>query len=125
MYQPLGNRGPAAGAGGGKMIEIAPGILEPLRGSEETWRAIQADFYRPATCVACGCGNGCDDTTLFVIQDARYVLCPACKVVGPVDNDDGDETSGGRGGGVGLGFTHDDLVAWLSSSSSLGRQYYY
>jgi hypothetical protein len=115
------------GGGGGGMVEIAPGVLAPLRGSRETWRAIQRDDYRPTTCVVCGCGSAHDTTTLFVIQDASYVLCPICRVVGPVDGDSDDNvsnaggasstTSGGaKTGGVGLGFTHEDLVTWISSS---------
>jgi hypothetical protein len=117
------------GGGGGGMVEIAPGVLAPLRGSRETWRAIQRDDYRPTTCVVCGCGSAHDTTTLFVIQDASYVLCPICRVVGPVDGDSDDNVSsaggassttsgGGKTGGVGLGFTHEDLVTWISSSSS-------
>ena len=116
------------------MVEIAPGVLAPLRGSRETWRAIQRDYYRPTTCVVCGSGSAHDTTTLFVIQDASYVLCPICRVVGPVDSDGDDNgnnsnagasvsSSGGpKTGGVGLGFTHEDLVTWITSaSSSSGR----
>lgn len=111
------------------MVEIAPGVYAPLRGSHETWRAIQRDFYRPTTCVVCGCGGGGsgsgtdgDATTLFVIQDASYVLCPICRVVGPVEPDPDSSGGGGGGaakaGGVGLGFTHEDLVTWITTSSS-------
>jgi hypothetical protein len=72
--------------------------------------------------VACGCGNGTTGagSTLLVIQDARYVLCPSCKVVGPVEREpgqEGEEEQEGVGGGVGLGFTHDDLISWLSGAS--------
>jgi hypothetical protein len=42
-------------------------------------------------------------------------------VVGPVEqNDNGANSSGSTvgAGGVGLGFTHEDLVTWITSSAS-------
>jgi hypothetical protein len=86
-------------------IEVSPGLYLPLRGADETWRAIECDFYEPTACLICS-------LTIFCIQDADYVLCPACRVVNPMD---------GRGdchtvntGSVGLGFTLDDLAKWQS-----------
>lgn len=78
-------------------VQVAPGEYLPLRGAEETWRAIQVDFYLPCGCVGC-------DGTIFCIQDAEFVLCPCCKSVGPM--------SGGGGHGVGIGFTMEDLAKW-------------
>jgi hypothetical protein len=80
------------------MIEVAPGQYMRLRGADETWTAIQDDFYAPCVCYAC-------DLTLFCIQNATYVLCPQCQVVNPFD---GDESKGG----VGLGFTIESLSKW-------------
>ena len=40
-------------------------------------------------------------------MDATYVLCPVCKVVSPLDNGI-DAVQGG----VGLGFSFDDLQKW-------------
>lgn len=80
------------------MIEVAPGQYMRLRGADETWTAIQDDFYAPCVCYAC-------DLTLFCIQNATYVLCPQCQVVNPFD---GDESNGG----VGLGFTIESLSKW-------------
>ena len=56
-----------------KMIEVCPGVRLRLRGASETWKAIESDFYIPATCIGC-------DTVIFCIQDAMYVLCPICRV---------------------------------------------
>jgi len=81
------------------MIQVAPDVIVPLRGSEETWEAIKDDFYLPALCLGC-------ENTVFVIQDAAYVLCPECRVVSAMEGDFMDRTSAG----VGLGFTYDELI---------------
>lgn len=87
-----------------KTIEIMPGLRVPLRGAEETWNCIEQDFYLPVTCFGC-------TTELCCIQDASYVLCPVCRVVGPMDTGAGDF---GSTVGVGLGFSFDDLFQWQS-----------
>ena len=81
-------------------IEIAPGLMARLRGAKETWEAVENDFYLPTTCFCC-------QTDLFCIMDANYVLCPTCKVVGPLEG-----CAQGMEGGVGLGFTYQDLQQW-------------
>lgn len=86
-----------------RYIEIVPGHSTRLRGAQETWQCIEQDFFMPVTCLACGLDLCC-------IQDADYVLCPICKVISPMDN---IEESIGIGG-VGLGFTLDDLARWQS-----------
>ena len=43
------------------------------------------------------------------IMDASYVLCPVCKVVNPMEG-----SADGLEGGVGLGFTLDDLREFQS-----------
>ena len=60
---------------------------------------MENDFYLPVSCFCCS-------SDLLCIMDANYVLCPACKVVSPM------EGCGGGDGGVGLGFTFDDLQQW-------------
>lgn len=80
-------------------IEITPGFTARLRGAEETWRAIENDFYLPAPCFCC------QTDELFCIMDASFVLCPSCKVVSPMEE-------GSMDGGVGLGFTHAQLRQW-------------
>jgi hypothetical protein len=83
------------------LIQVAPGIQAPLRGSDETWEAIKQDFYVPGMCLSC-------DITLFVIQDAAYVLCPDCHCVNVMEGDFVDRIAAG----VGLGFKYDDLMRW-------------
>jgi hypothetical protein len=87
-----------------KTIEIMPGLRVPLRGAEETWNCIEQDFFSPVTCFGCS-------TELCCIKDASYVLCPVCRVVGPMDTGAGDF---GSTVGVGLGFSFDDLFQWQS-----------
>jgi hypothetical protein len=84
----------------GITLEIAPGHYARLRGADETWACVERDFYMPVTCFAC-------TSELCCIQDATYVLCPNCRVVSPMD---GMEPT--HDGGVGLGFTMDDLCRW-------------
>jgi hypothetical protein len=82
------------------MIEISPGVHVRLRGANETWKAIEQDYYMPAECLCC-------QTTIFCIQNADYVLCPDCRVVSRM------EGSSCQGiGGVGLGFKYEDLANW-------------
>jgi hypothetical protein len=83
------------------MIEVAPGNFLRLRGAEETWHAIQNDFYSPCICLCC-------EETLFCIENASYVLCPACRVVSPLEQCHDGESEGG----VGLGFTMENLAKW-------------
>jgi len=85
-----------------KTIEISPGEYLRLRGADETWKAIQHDFYMPSKCSCC-----C--TTIFCIQDANFILCPECRVVSPMP---GVYYEGSNDGGVGLGFTMEELAQW-------------
>jgi hypothetical protein len=81
-------------------IEISPGVQVHLRGADETWEAIEHDYYMPTECICC-------ESTIFCIRDADYVLCPDCRVVSRL------EDSSSRGiGGVGLGFKYEDLARW-------------
>jgi hypothetical protein len=82
------------------MIEISPGVHACLRGADETWKAIEQDYYMPAECLCC-------QATIFCIQNADFVLCPDCRVVSRM------EGSSSQGmGGVGLGFKYEDLANW-------------
>jgi hypothetical protein len=82
-----------------KYIEISSGEYLRFRGADETWRAIEQDFYMPCECCCCV-------LTIFCIQDADFVLCPECRVVSPMAGMSCEE------GGVGLGFTMEDLARW-------------
>jgi len=78
-------------------IEIAPGVSAPLRGSTESYEAIQQGFSVTCSCFCCA-------TNLVCIADADYVLCPDCRVVSPVCCDlKPPPSSCPRKGGVGLG----------------------
>ena len=86
-----------------KWIEISQGISLRLRGAQETWSYIEKDLYLPTTCECCS-------LHLLCITDASYVFCPACQVVSPFYNS--TNKSGCGDGGVGLGFTFDQLSQW-------------
>jgi hypothetical protein len=84
-----------------------------LRGADETWNAIMNGGYIPAPCLSCG-------LDLLCVIDAEYILCPECRVVGPVFEDElGMRLEFLQGGsqkpyGVGMGFKPDDLERWQS-----------
>ena len=83
------------------MIQIAPGVQVPLRDKEEVRAAVQEDFYLPGLCLGCS-------ATLFVVQDAAFVLCPDCRTVSPMEGDFVDRAAAG----VGSGFTFEELTQW-------------
>jgi hypothetical protein len=85
-----------------KMVEISPDVWVRLRGADETWACIEQDYFCPVTCFGC-------TLELCCIQDADFVLCPVCRVVSPMNGLGVRED-----GGVGLGFTFDDLAKWQS-----------
>jgi hypothetical protein len=72
-------------------MEISPGVFAALRGSQETLSAIREGDCVNVNCFWCA-------AKLLCISDAEYVLCPDCKVLGPLDL----PRKGGVGG-VGLG----------------------
>lgn len=89
-------------------IEIYPGHFLPLRGAQETSEAIRCDFYMPTYCAICS-------LTLFCIRDAKYVICPMCRVVHLMEDDNSGGAREDEGGGVGLGFTLQDLAKWQTA----------
>lgn len=93
------------------MIEVSPGEFLRLRGADETWKAIHNDFYVPGVCVMC-------DMTLFCIQDAIFILCPECLIVSPLEGVVYD----GYDGGVGMGFTMENLAIWQEEIRSEGNR---
>jgi hypothetical protein len=82
------------------MYEVSPGVQEKLRGAMETWSHLQRDFYLPTCCKSCF-------VELTCIKNLDYVLCPLCQEVNPID-----APPEGGGGGLGLGFTVEDLRRW-------------
>jgi hypothetical protein len=85
-----------------KTVEVSPGVFFRLRGAEETWKAIHTDAYVPCSCICC-------EGTIFCIDDAVFVLCPLCDAVSPIQ---GILSDVGYDGGVGLGFTLEELGQW-------------
>ena len=88
-----------------KMMEISPGQFLPVRGASETEHAIRSAEIQETPCTSCS-------TKLFCLIGAELVLCPTCRVVGPI-LDVGGGPNRGRSGkrvyGVGLGLTHSDI----------------
>lgn len=80
-------------------INIAPGMTDRLRGAKETFKCIEDDFYLHVQCYGCADNICC-------ILDASFVLCPHCKVVSPIEGNEEIQ------GGVGLGFSVEDLHNW-------------
>lgn len=83
------------------LVEVAPGTFVQLRGSMETWRAIQEGRTTRATCFVCS-------LSLVCIQNADMVMCPICRDISPVDQ------SPSSGGGLGLGMTEEEAQTVLS-----------
>ena len=94
-------------------VEIEPGVFMNLRGADETWTFIMNGSYIPAPCFSCG-------LDLLCVIDAEYILCPDCRVVGPVFEDELGmraeylQDSSKKVHGVGMGFKPDDLMRWQS-----------
>lgn len=84
------------GASNAPLIEVCPGVFLKLRGSSETWHALQAGRVVKTNCHVC-------ERRLWCIQDAEFVLCPDCRVVSPIEG-----RAGIQGGGLGLGLRTDE-----------------
>jgi hypothetical protein len=82
------------------IYEVIPGVRERLRGATETWTYLQRDFYIPTSCKTCS-------VELTCIKNVDYVLCPTCQLITPID-----ALPEAGGGGLGLGFTVEDLRRW-------------
>ncbi|CAB9522423.1 expressed unknown protein [Seminavis robusta] len=96
-------------------IEIGAGVRARLRRTQETMDAIAQDYYVPAACYAC-------TSDLFCIADVKYLVCPACHSISPLEEGENkrrQKESKGlyapadgeviRRRGVGLGFTYETL----------------
>lgn len=83
------------------LVEISPGVSAPLRGTNETIRAVRVDFYTPITCFGCS-------LEMFCIADAKYAICPQCKVISPNEETMFEEKVL-QLHGLGLGFTCEAL----------------
>lgn len=83
------------------IVEIMPGLEVTLRSADETREAIRKHFYNPTLCYGCF-------KEFFCIADAKYHICPQCKVVSPLEN---DCIPNSKRHGVGMGFTVESLAS--------------
>ncbi|CAB9526331.1 expressed unknown protein [Seminavis robusta] len=74
-------------------IEIEPGVQAELRKTEETLQAVSNNQFLAASCLSC-------HLDLYCMADAKYMICPVCRVMSPVLSN-----NSGSGHGVALGFT--------------------
>ena len=68
-------------------VEISPNYWVALRGSDETWHALERGFSREIQCPCCS-------ERSLVIADAALALCPECRSIIPIQD---------HGHGLGLG----------------------
>jgi hypothetical protein len=96
------------------MIEVTPGVKLPLRGSAETWRAIEEGSVTVTMC--CGC-----KIDLNCVLDAQLVICPDCFILSPVDQTEQgaaeSSTSMMHRRGVGVGIKAEEIRQWVMSNS--------
>ena len=59
------------------VMEIAPNLFVPYKGSQETWEALQTGDFTVTTCFAC-------TLPLVVMDTAEYLVCPDCHTVSPL-----------------------------------------
>jgi hypothetical protein len=95
------------------MIEVTPGVKLPLRGSAETWRAIEEGSVTVAMCSCCKIDLNC-------VVDAQIVICPDCFVLSPVDQTEqgaADSSTSMHRRGVGVGIKAEEIRRWVMSNS--------
>ena len=106
--QPLPrSAGSSSGSGNTQTVmEIAPNLFVPYKGSHETWEAVQRGEFTVTTCFAC-----C--LQLVVIDTAEFLVCPDCHTVSPLSYS-GDGSHVERSG-VGLGIKRE----WCDTEAAL------
>lgn len=87
------------------MIDVKPGMNQPLRLALETKAALKKGFVRQGTCVSC-------EVPMCCIKDAKFMLCPLCRFITALDCEDESAFGIGLGVvqnslGVGLGVVED------------------
>lgn len=112
-YGTRGNAVPATN----RRIPLSPDVTVPLRGATETWQAIKHEGTIATMCIDCG-------ADLHVIEDAEYIACPDCWMVGPVQQNVGGiafECDGSSDNyGIGLGVKAQEVVQWVEDASRQG-----
>ncbi len=107
--------GPLGVPASNRSIPLSPDVSAPLRGASETWQAIRSGATTAITCSGC-------NASLHVIEDAEYVVCPDCWMVGSVEWNiggimfecDGSSTNFG----LGLGVKAEEVVQWVEEQTS-------
>ena len=61
-------------------IEVYPGYSLPLKGTEETWAAINNGYFNITQCIGCQEDLGC-------VVKASFVVCSCCTTISPVESD--------------------------------------
>lgn len=82
------------------LVEIQPGLKQPLRLALETESAIRKGFVRGVGCTSC-------EVQMFCIKDAKFMLCPLCRVITAVECDSKAAF------GVGLGIVQNSIGVGL------------
>ena len=82
------------------LIEVSPGEEMPLRGSRETQFAIEQNYVITSNCMGCTLSLSC-------VRNSKYVLCPLCHCISPLELS--SLRTEGNSFGVGLGFVEDEL----------------
>jgi hypothetical protein len=98
-----------------RMVRVTSDVRVQLRGALETWQAICNDTTVVTSCKGC-------QRELHVLQDAAYVVCRDCWVVGNIEqsfggismelDEDADELFG-----VTLGIKSTDVLEWIEEKS--------
>eukprot|EP00797_Seminavis_robusta_P003947 Sro1255_g256470.1 n/a (351) ;mRNA; f:6760-7812 len=96
---------PAAASGSKTVMEIAPNMFVPYKGSHETWEAVQMGHFTVTTCFACA-------LQLVVIDTAEFLVCPDCHTVSPLSYSDSSQV---ERCGVGLGIKRE----WCDTEGAL------
>jgi hypothetical protein len=81
-------------------IEVSPGVYLPMRGAEETEKAVKDGSVREMPCYCC-------ETLLCYAIAAECIYCPVCSVIGPI------EFTAKGAKGVGLGLTQEMVAEIL------------
>ena len=93
-------------------IEVAPGLYMPLRGSDETIDAIESGRACIVRCFAC-------NSKLSCVPDCELVICPDCRVLSPVQDEDEDLHRSMPNMGSGNWSDDDQTPGYNMSSASL------
>jgi len=77
-------------------IEVSQGHYEVVRSAAETWQAVQSNAAEVVSCLYC-------QKAMAVVADCQYVMCPDCRTISPMPQDDVAASSKQQGVGLGLG----------------------